>query len=180
MARPASIIGAQEGLIEIKVGQRRSRKLRRPKPMAVQAPMKTQSPFAVPSDLTPDLARVLAYWRGLLRGSAEMPFADDVNLADLPDLAGRLFLVGVFARPERFRFDLIGDDLKCDGWMGLFLDEASPVTPFEFLSAQCAAAREGAAPTYYERGDPHGYGRLLLPLWADGRNSMLLGAVQFA
>ena len=43
-----------------------------------------------------------------------------------------------------------------------------------------AAAREGAAPTYYERGDPHGYGRLLLPLWADGRISMLLGAVQFA
>lgn len=142
--------------------------------------MKTQSPFAVPSDLPPDLARVLAYWRGLLRGSADMPFADDVNLADLPDLARRLFLISAFSRPERFRFDLIGDDIKCDGWTGLFLDEASPVTPFEFLSAQCAAAREAAAPTYYGRASPQGYARLLLPLWADGRISMLLGAVDFA
>jgi hypothetical protein len=57
LVRPASIIGAQEGLIEIKVGRRPSRKVRRSKPMTVQAPMKTQSRFVVPSDLPPDLAR---------------------------------------------------------------------------------------------------------------------------
>lgn len=142
-------------------------------------PMTTQSPFPVPSDLPPDLARVLAYWRGLLRGNADMPFADDLNLGDLPDLMGRLFLVGVFARPERFRFDLLGDEFECEARAGLFLDETSPVPPFEFLSAQCAAACEAAAPTCYKR-DPHGYRRLLLPFWADGRISMLLGAVEFA
>ena len=34
-----------------------------------------------------------AYWRGLLRGSAQMPFWDDYRPTDLPDLADRLFLV---------------------------------------------------------------------------------------
>lgn len=141
--------------------------------------MKTQSPFAVPSDLPPDLARVLAYWRGLLRGSADMPFADDLSLADLPDLSERLFLIGAFGSPERFRIDLVGEELGCNGVAGRFLDEVSPTAPFEFLSAQCAATREEAAPTLYRRTTPKPYGRLLLPLWADGRISMLLGAVDF-
>lgn len=142
--------------------------------------MKTQSPFAVPLDLPPDLARVLAYWRGLLRGSADMPFADDLRLTDLPDLSERLFLIGVFGPQERFRFDMVGDELGCDGVAGRFLDEVSPTAPFEFLSAQCAAAHEEAAPTYYRRMTPKPYGRLLLPLWANGRISMLLGSVDFA
>lgn len=37
-----------------------------------------------------------------------MPFADDLSLADMPDISGRLFVIGTFERPERFQLDLIG------------------------------------------------------------------------
>ncbi|MBS0332195.1 MAG: hypothetical protein JSS35_05465, partial [Proteobacteria bacterium] len=73
------------------------------------APKRPPSPpFATPARLPPDQARVRDYWRGLLRGSAQMPFADDLNLKGLGDLAPRVFLVEVFARPERFRFATVG------------------------------------------------------------------------
>jgi hypothetical protein len=136
-------------------------------------------PFALPARLSPDLTRVHAYWRGLLRGSAQTPFWDDVRLTDLPDLADRLFLVDVFERPERFRFGVVGKDVGGEPLSGLFLDEAALPRPFAFLRSQCAAAVEAAEPTLMAQDDKEGFARLVLPMWGDGRISMLLGAVDF-
>lgn len=141
-------------------------------------------PFA-PSRLTPDLDRVEAYWRGMLRGHALIPFWDDFKPTDLPDLRGRLFLIGVYSKPNRFRFDDIGAELVQPGRYeleGLFADERPPSTPFEFLISQCAATLESEAPTLYRHepeGDRRPYARLILPMWGDGRISMLLGAVDW-
>lgn len=139
-------------------------------------------PFAVPAHLSPDLARVQAYWRGLLRGGAEMPFWDDAKLSDLPDLRDRLFLVDVFQDPERFRFATVGSAIGGQEMEGRFLDETALAHPFDFLRAQCSATVEVAAPTCArgeEAGGQKAYARLLLPMWGDGRISMILGAVDF-
>jgi hypothetical protein len=143
-------------------------------------------PYAVPRGLAPDLARVQAYWKGLLRGAAEMPFWDDAKLSDLPDLAGRLFLIDVFERPDRFRFNSVGRELAGEAVLGKFLDEVDVAAPFEFLDSQCSSTVESAAPSYFRRkpkaGSPPaaGYARLVLPMWGEGRVSMLLGAVDFS
>lgn len=137
-------------------------------------------PYAPPRRLTPDLQRVQAYWEGLLRGSAEIPFWDDLDLGTLPDLAPRLFLVGVFDKPDRYRFDLVGAALTAaagEEVAGRFLDEIQPRGPFTWLASQCSATVEAGAPTWFEAPSDAGYRRLLLPLWGDGRISMLLGAV---
>lgn len=141
-------------------------------------------PFAVPSRLTPDLTRVHAYWRGLLRGAADMPFWDDANLSDLPDLADRLLLVDVFQGPERFRFGLVGKSVGGEELSGRFLDETRLGSPLQFLRSQCCATTESAQPTWFRREDngpegKGGYSRLLLPMWGDGRLSMILGCVDF-
>ena len=68
--------------------------------------MKT-GPYTFPRNLEPDLAQVLAYWEGLKRGDAGMPFWDDVNLSALPNLSKRLMLIEVFDKPLRFRLGLI-------------------------------------------------------------------------
>lgn len=143
--------------------------------------MKMKHPYGLPARLSPDQARVLAYWRGLLRGTATMPFWDDAKLSDLPDLTDRLFLVDVFQQPERFRFGLVGEALTADGMAGLFLDETELQFPFEFLRSQCTATVESAEPTLFagQSGD-RPCARLLLPMWGDGRISMLLGAVDFS
>lgn len=136
-----------------------------------------KNPYAVPSRLSPDLERVQAYWKGLLRGSAQIPFWDDAKLTDLPDLADRLFLLDAFQRPERYRFGVVG--AACGGDLsGLFVDEAEPARPFEFMQSQCSATVEAAAPTVF-RSEEGAYTRLILPMWGDGRISMLLGAVDF-
>lgn len=143
-------------------------------------------PYSIPSYLPPNLERVLAYWKGLLRGGATMPFWDDARLTDLPDLADRLVLIDAFDRPERFRFASVGHGLASEGLEGEFLDEVELAPPFEFLRSQCAATTEAAGPTYFHfegpgRGTPaRAYGRLLLPMWGDGRIGMLLGAVDFS
>jgi hypothetical protein len=139
-------------------------------------------PYAVPNRLSPDLVRVQAYWRGLLRGNAEVPFWDDAKLSDLPDLTDCMVLIDVFDRPQRFRFNLVGKALDNGDLAGRFLDEVAPDGPFEFLGSQCGATVEGAHPTCFrrERGAPAGsspYARLLLPMWGDGRISMLMGVV---
>lgn len=140
--------------------------------------MKIKHPFGLPTRLSPDLTRVLAYWRGLLRGTATMPFWDDAKLSDLPDLTGQLFLVDVFQQPERFRFGVVGDALGASGMSGLFLDEADLGRPFEFLKSQCTATVECAEPTLFRgEGVEQPYSRLLLPMWGEGRIAMLLGAV---
>ncbi|TAJ73921.1 MAG: hypothetical protein EPO51_03545 [Phenylobacterium sp.] len=137
-------------------------------------------PFAVPAHLSPDLARVQAYWRGLLRGAATMPFWDDAKLSDLPDLTERLFLIDAFQDPERFRLAQVGAGIGGQELEGLFLDEADLAWPFAFLGAQCSVTLECAGPTCFrgdDAGDRKAYARLLLPMWGDGRISMLLGAV---
>lgn len=142
-------------------------------------------PFVPPEHLSPDLLRVKAYWQGLLRGSAEMPFWDDLDLTTLHDLSGRVFLVGVFSKPERLRLDLVGEDIaaaQSAPVAGLFTDEISGAPPLDFLSSQGSATLEASAPTYVEGALPDGriYRRLLLPMWGDGRISMLLGVVDWS
>ncbi|WP_293677426.1 hypothetical protein [uncultured Phenylobacterium sp.] len=137
-------------------------------------------PFTVPARLAPDLARVHAYWRGLLRGAATMPFWDDAKLSDLPDLTARLFLIDAFQDPERFRFAQVGAAIGGQELEGRFLDETDLANPFAFLRAQCSVTIECAGPTCFraeEAGAREPYSRLLLPMWGDGRISMLLGAV---
>jgi len=140
-------------------------------------------PFATPAHLSPDLTRVQAYWRGLLRGEAKIPFWDDATLSDLPDLTDRLFLIDVFQDPERFRFAQVGAAIGGQELGGRFLDETDLAWPFAFLRSQSSATIEAAAPTCFRREDPapqgRSYSRLLLPMWGDGHVSMLLGAVDF-
>jgi hypothetical protein len=134
-------------------------------------------PFAAPTRLPPALARVRAYWKSLLRGSAEMPFWDDAKLTDMPDLADHLFLLDVFDKPERFRFALESSALSAQPLAGEFIDDLQLSPPLDFLRAQASATVEAAAPTFH-RGP--GGARLLLPMWGDGRIGMLLGAVETA
>ena len=152
--------------------------------------MKTSTaPFSVPRKLEPDLVRVLAYWQGLKRGEADMPFWDDVNLSSMPDLSGRLMLIAVFDKPVRFRLEMLGEELKEQygrDVVGKFLDEIDPRPPLQYLNSQSSAAVESFAPTYYRHGSAKrsgsasstdSYSRLLLPMWGDGRIGMLLGGV---
>lgn len=138
-------------------------------------------PFATPAHLSPDLTRVQAYWRGLLRGEAKIPFWDDAKLTDLPDLSDRLFLIDAFQGPERFRFADVGAAIGGEELGGCFLDETDLPWPFEFLRSQSSATIEAGAPTCFRFDDPspqgRSYSRLLLPMWGDGHISMMVGAV---
>ena len=145
----------------------------------------SNGPYALPHTLERDLARVHAFWDGLKRHEAEMPFWDDVKMSALPDLAGRLMMVEATDKPVRFRiaFGLVGADIKQHyggDLSGKFLDEIDIAAPLQFLQSQCSAAVESRAPTYYRSGDSAGYSRLILPLWGDGRIGMLLIAYAFA
>jgi hypothetical protein len=146
-------------------------------------PMQSFSmPYSLPQHLEPDLARVFAYWQGLKRGEANMPFWDDMNISALPDLLDRLMLIDVFNKPVRFRFAIVGDEIKAQHGgelVGKFLDELEARDPVRYLNSQSSATVESRDPTYYrslEAGRP-GYSRLLLPMWGDGHIGMLLGAV---
>jgi hypothetical protein len=147
---------------------------------------RASGPYALPSSLERDLARVHAFWDGLKRHEAEMPFWDDVKISVLPDLAGRLMMIEASDKPMRFRvaFGLVGADIQQRygrDLAGKFLDEIDIVAPLQFLQSQCSAAVEGRAPTYYRNADSAGsYGRLLLPLWGEGRVGILLVAYAFA
>lgn len=147
-------------------------------------------PYALPKKIEPDLARVLAYWESLKRAENNMPFWDDVTTSSLPDLANRLMLIRVYAKPERFRLGSLGQELidrHSDSVAGHFIDEVELRNPFEYLRSQCSATVEGRAPTYYQHGTdglessqaPEAYSRLLLPLWGNGHIGMLLGAVDW-
>ena len=72
-------------------------------------------PFPLPEQLSPTLQRVYAYWDGLKRGGNDVPFWDDVSLSAMPDIGERLFLIDVFANPERFRFNAAGKMLTAQG-----------------------------------------------------------------
>jgi hypothetical protein len=141
-------------------------------------------PFAVTHPVAASLDAVLSYWQDLRRGEASIPFWDDLRLADAKATGAEVFLVDVFATPERFRFaeiDMALDAGARDAVLGRFIDEVALPHGFEMLRAQCAATVEGARATVYshepaEAGE-RGYERLLLPLWGEGQVHMLLGAL---
>lgn len=146
------------------------------------------APFSLPRKLEPDLARIRAYWEGLKRGDADMPFSDDVDLSKMPELAGRLMLIEVFDKPVRFRLGTLGEEaIERYGTnvVGKFLDEIEMLPPLQYISSQSSAALESRAPTYYRHastrrgssGTVACYSRLLLPMWGGGRIGMLLGGV---
>ena len=147
------------------------------------------APFSLPEKLEPGLARVRAYWEGLKRGEADIPFGDDLNITAMPDMTGRLMLIEVFDKPVRFRLGMLGEQIegrKCDDAVGKFLDEIEVHAPLQYLHSQASATIESRAPTHYRHGGGRhrmpgspldGYARILLPLWGNGRIGMLLGAV---
>lgn len=147
----------------------------------------TPKPYPLPATPSADLARVLDYWRGLLRGSAEIPFSDDLSLENLPDLGDRLGVIDVFEKPERFRVASLGAQLAADQSSPVadkFLDEVSLYYPLEFLRSQCSATMEAGAPTCHSQGASAdglhaGYDRLVLPLWGNGYINMLLVVVDW-
>jgi len=142
------------------------------------------TPFALPQTLAANLDRVKAHWSELLRGSAEMPFADDLSLETVQSLGSELALVEVFTLPERFRFSYIDPALTKEQTTeleGKFLDEVNLSFPLEFLRSQSSATVEIARPTFYchqadQSKNQAAYSRLILPLWGDGHISMLLVA----
>jgi hypothetical protein len=143
-------------------------------------------PYALPHTLEGELTRVHAFWNGLKRHEAEMPFWDDVKISALPELAARLMMIEATDKPVRFRvaYGLVGADIReryGHDLSGIFLDEIDVAAPLQFLLSQCSATVETRAPTY-SRNDVKagGYSRLALPLWGDGRIGMLLIAYAFA
>ncbi|HEX3485932.1 MAG TPA: hypothetical protein VHT51_12785 [Micropepsaceae bacterium] len=161
-----------------------------PVPGPEQLPLPTlenDNPFAVPARLDDTLTQVLAYWNGLKRGNAEMPFADDVKLGDIWKLSNSIVLVHVLPMPHRFRLEIAGRQLirmYGEDVAGRFADEIAVRPPLDFFLSQCSAATDARAPTFYRHpatADGHGaYARILLPLWGDGRIVALLGAVSNA
>src|SRR6185437_15950280 len=90
--------------------------------------------------------------------------------------------------PQRFRLNSVGDNWLADSHRdlaGRFLDEIEPgAPPLAFLLSQCAATVESGKPTWHARHAPErasatqpAFERLLLPLWGDGRISMIFGAI---
>jgi hypothetical protein len=150
---------------------------------------KSIAPYSVPRKLPAALACVRAYWEGLKRGDASMPFWDDVDPAALPDVAGQLMLIKAFERPRRFQFSMIGKDVqqRYNGdLISAFSDEIEIRFPFKYFNSQCFATVETRAATLYrhllaDAGDAprkaEEYSRLLLPMWGEGHAGMLLGAL---
>lgn len=141
------------------------------------------NPFPLPHSLNGELARVHDRWQALRRAGNTVPFWDDLNPSALAIEAGRMLLLDVFDRPERFRFSLVDPNLVPSqeaALSGKFIDEVDLGESFAFLRAQASATVEARAPTYYRigsRGLSPGFARLLLPLWGDGRIGLLLGAL---
>lgn len=141
------------------------------------------SPFPLPAALERDLARTLSFWEDMRRAENSMPFWDDLTPSALAPRAPHVLLIDVFAKPERFRFNQVADALTQHYGENLahqFADDIDLRDPFAFLRSQASATVEARAPTYY-RSSPAGapgYARLLLPMWGDGRVSMLLGALE--
>ena len=152
-----------------------------------QSSSRPMRPFLPPRRLPAGLTRMLRYWHELRRGENAVPFSDDVSLAALPELSGNLMLVDVFERPQRFRFSQVGHEVGgkiLAEITGKFADELAPSPPLEFFMAQASATVEAMRPTFFrftpqigKANDKHGYSRLLLPSWGNGRIDSLLCAV---
>lgn len=132
-------------------------------------------PFALPNSLPSAFQEILSYWRELRRGQAKIPFSDDIKLSAISGRENDLFLLDAFAKPQRFRFSVVGGGVaKAYGKevAGLFLDELEPRQAFALILSQACAASEMRAPTFLADKD---YARMLLPAWGDGHVSALLG-----
>ena len=144
--------------------------------------MRRHAPFAIDEALAPRLDAVLNYWRGLLRGEASIPFADDIDMAAVWRLCGDVFVLSVFEKPERFRLGLAqtpnAPEIH-DTLLGRFIDEVALPRSLEYLRAQADAAVVGLAPAYYCHEEPPAYARLLLPAWGEGHVRLLLGAIEW-
>jgi hypothetical protein len=137
--------------------------------------------YALPQTVAPDLARVKAFWENLKRGEADIPFADDLDLSKLQELATGIVLVAVFDDPLRFRFEWLGQAVEQRygaPLKGEFSDEVEPRPPLEDFTGQASATVARRVPTFFEGTDGSaGYSRVLLPTWGDGHVAMLLGAI---
>lgn len=134
------------------------------------------NPFPVP-ELKADLGFVRGYWQSLLRGGADMPFWDDFAPSKLGEQGQRCMLLDVFDKPLRLRFNSVtGSEIEKrygEAVRDRFCDEVEASPPFEFLNAQGSATIEARASTFYEGAD---YARLFLPMWGEGRISIILVA----
>jgi hypothetical protein len=140
--------------------------------------------FLLPHRLEPGLEGVHAYWDGLKRGENTIPFRDDVKFSTLAQLCGDVMMIAAFENPLRFRFDLIGEDLRRHygaAVAGRFTDEVDLHAPLDGLTDQCRAAVKRGAPTWFghARADG-GYSRLVVPLWGNGHIEMLIAAISFS
>lgn len=134
---------------------------------------------SLPDNLEPDLSKALAYWKNLLRGENPMPFSDDVDLSQLPELSSNLMLLTAFDNPDRFRFETAGERIVQDygaPLAGEFSDDLARNAPLEDFTEQCLMTVSQRAPTYY-RSSSNSYARLVLPTWGEGHVTLLLGAV---
>jgi hypothetical protein len=140
-------------------------------------------PYSLPTRIEADLERVRVYWAGLNRASAQMPFWDDLKLADLADRGDSAMLIDAFQHPRRFRMGFLGRAVTQRygaSIAGKFFDEIALRDPLDQLDDQCAATLERRAPTYFRHlptGDAKSYARVILPMWGNGHIEMLLGAV---
>jgi hypothetical protein len=138
--------------------------------------------FSLPARIEPELARLQIYWKDLIRGENSMPFSDDINLSQIPELTSRAILIQAFESPERFRFEHAGEHITSQYGSpvkGMFTDEVAQQGPLEKLTQQCSATVASGAPTYFQSaaGEKEGHARLLLPTWGEGHVMLLIGAV---
>ena len=144
-------------------------------------------PFPLSRKLPPTLASIQQYWKTLIRSENLMPFSDDVNLSRLPELSANLMLIDVFAGPQRFRFNYLGESIvrMLDSDITeKFADELEVRSPFNYFVAQASTTVEAQAPTLYSSSSAIGgktrgrsYLRIMFPTWGNGRVDLLLGAI---
>jgi hypothetical protein len=147
--------------------------------------MMPETPYPLPPAIEPDLERVRRYWAGLSRGGAEMPFWDDLKLANLADGGASAMLIDAFQNPRRFRMGFLGrvvTERYGAPIAGKFFDEIDLRGPLDQLDGQCAVTLDRRAPTYFRyrpeddlKAAP--YARIILPMWGNGHIEMLLGAI---
>lgn len=137
--------------------------------------MTQAQPFALDRPLAPPLARLLAYWEGLRRGQAEIPFWDDLSEVKIEASGGETFILDAFSRPERFRFnDIEVAAADREQLLGHFLDDVDLPGVFGLLRAQASATVELMRPTLCVA---EGHQRLLLPAWGEGEVRMIVGGL---
>jgi hypothetical protein len=144
-------------------------------------------PFPLPRKLSPALASAYRHWKALIRAENTMPFSDDISLLRHGKFSTNLLLIDVFSKPQRFRFNHLGEKTIAKFGVditGKFADELALREPLNYFLAQASATVEVAAPTFYSSSPPRpkrtrrgGYSRILLPAWGNGRVDLLLGAI---